>query len=275
MRLHSFFLLCRRLCSARLAAFVCAWLPAALLAADWQIEQRMQSEHGEIQLARRIDEDGDRGPPAVILLNGRPVHDATDEEPYLNLLGLYRLADRRQALLFSRNCGGSGCRVTELSFLIIGGKSGPALVTRDDFTSETLSDTEIRVHAQGGRIVVDLGHERRLKKTAVLDAGGLSMHLAPSSIRELPQAWCQSLHVAMQDCIHEKELGRCSDYEKVDLWKGGFVGGNAMSWGVRMAAHQPGFNQPGFAARCRQACLSGHAGSYAAFQQQACRLPPG
>jgi hypothetical protein len=247
------------------------FVSGACLATAYQIEDRLHSEFGEIQLVRHPYDDGSYGPPETILLNGKTIFKAPEVEPYLTLHGIYRLADG-QAILVSQNCGGSGCRISPLSFILLAKHAKPRVLTRGDFNSET---NQIIATEKSGKIVVDLGYYRDKQKIAVLDSGNLSITLTDSSIRELPDAQCKYLFGAVDVCTRDyNSSGRCVDYSTTDFGTGGYYGSNADVWTVRYASHFPGFNRNGFIESCMSACKTGTVESYEAFRSRACTLPP-
>jgi len=241
------------------------------ISATYQIEDRLHSDLGEIQLIRTPYQDGSYGPPKTILLNGKAIFKAPDDEPYLALHGIYRLADG-QAILVSQNCGGSGCRISPLSFILLAKHAKPRVLTRGDFNSET---NQIVATDKSGKVVVDLGYYRQQKKIAVLDSGRLSITLTDSSIRELPDNQCKYLFGAVDVCTRDfNSSGKCVDYSTADFGNGEFIGSNADVWTVRYVSHLPGFNRSGFIESCMSACKSGAVESYEAFRSRACSLPP-
>lgn len=243
----------------------------ACSSATYRIEDRLHSDFGEIQLVRHPYDDGSYGPPETILLNGKTIFRAPEVEPYLTLHGIYRLADG-QAILVSQNCGGSGCRISPLSFILLAKHAKPRVFTRGDFNSET---NQIVATEKSGKIFVDLGFYRQKQKTAVLDSGDLSITLTDSSNRELPDAQCKYLFGAVDVCTRDYDSsGKCVDYSTIDFGTGGFYGSNADIWTVRYASHLPGFNRSGFIESCLSACQTGTVESYEAFRSRACTLPP-
>lgn len=223
------------------AAVVCVSLlamTAVSFAAGFEIEQRLESRYGEIRLLRPIDDDGYRYPPSVITLDGHSIFDASGTtEPYVTLHGLYRTA-HGEALLISQNCGGSGCRIDPLSFIVLNGKSKAEIVTSKDFNSETYT---VRAAVRSGKVTVDLGYFRQKRKLAVLDSQTLSVMLVAENRRTLPKEKCQLLHSASEACMnqHGSPYG-CTDYSTADLSSGGFSGSNADVWAVRQVSHYPG-----------------------------------
>lgn len=240
-------------------------------AAGFEIEQHLLSRYGEIRLLRPIDDDGYRFPPSVITLDGRRIFDASETtEPYVTLHGLYR-TQHGQALLISQNCGGSGCRIAPLSFIVLNGKSKVEVVTSKDFNSETAA---IRAAERSGKVTVDLGYYRQKRKFAVLDSDTLRVMLIADNQRALLKEECHLLHSAAEACKREHgSPSGCTDYSAADFSAGGFSGSNADVWAVRHVSHYPGFNRHGFIEECNSACTSGTLSSYEAFQNHACQAP--
>ncbi|MEA3393014.1 MAG: hypothetical protein U9R55_00115 [Pseudomonadota bacterium] len=235
--------------------------------AGYVVEKALQSDLGEIQVVRSIYSDGTNGPPSTILLNGKAIFRADSKEPYLELHGLYRFSGG-QAVLISQNCGGSGCRVDPLFFIVLSKESKPLVVTNKDFNSETYF---IQAKEESGKIIVDLGFFRQKKKVAVLDSGYLSVVLVEVSNQKLTDGQCGSLYKAADACVrdHSSKLG-CSSYAKADFSAGGFWGSNSEVWAVRNVSHYPGFNRDGFIQACGSACTTGTLVPYEAFRDQAC-----
>jgi len=204
-------------------------------------------------------------------LNGKAIFRAPEAEPYLKLHGIFRIPGG-QAVLVSQNCGGSGCQVDPLSFVLLAKHAKSQVLTQVDFNSETHS---IRASEKSGTVIVDLGYYRQKKKVAVLDSEYLSIALKDVPVREMPDDQCKSLYNAADACVrdHTSSIG-CFDYSTADFASGGFSGSNAEVWGVRIASHFPGFNRNGFVATCATACRSGKLESYAAFRMLTCTAPP-
>jgi hypothetical protein len=235
--------------------------------ANYVVDARLHSDFGSVQVVKSVYADGTNGPPSTILLKGREIFRATPYEPYLQLHGIYRITDG-QALLISQNCGGSGCRVNQLSFILLRQGSTPAVVTNDDFNSET---NVIDAKDRSGKVTVNLGYFRQKRKVAILDSGRLSIVLMDEPNQTLTNDLCMTLYEATDACIREHSLSSgCTSYAEADFSSGGFVGSNAEVWAVRSVSHYPGFNRDGFVEACGFACKSGTLVPYEVFRSQAC-----
>lgn len=249
--------------------FVSLFLSVTCRSADYEIEDRLQSDFGEVQLVRYPYDDGTSGHPSTLLLNGKTIFTAPETEPYLTIHGIYRSIGG-QAILVSQNCGGSGCRVDSLSFVLLTKHAPPRILTHDDFNSEI---NVIKAKEKSGKVIVDLGYYRQKNKFAIVDSGQLSIVFKKSMNTKLIDNECKSLYEALDACIREHSSPNgCSNYSTADFATGGFSGSNADVWHVRFASHYPGFNRDGFIEVCNSACKSGMLKSYEEFRSQACTI---
>jgi hypothetical protein len=240
------------------------------LSAELEVADQVSTDFGELQVVRLPYEDGTYGPPSKIMLNGKEIFLPPNTEPYVSLHGTYRLRNG-QAVLASSNCGGSGCRIDPLLFILLSKRGPPRVVTHPDFFSEI---NVIKAIGKSGKVIVDLGYYRQKKKIAVLELGNLSIAFKKSTNRRLIDDECKSLYAALNACIrpHSSPSG-CPNYSNTDFATGGFSGSNAEVWHVRFASHYPGFNRDGFIESCNSACASGTLKSYEVFRSQACTMP--
>lgn len=252
-------------------------------AAKYVVRETLQTDFGRLQSVNHlVDSDGKlpevvdsapyekTGPPApILLLSGKKVFEGDEFSPYLKFLGTYSLPNE-QAVLFSDDCGGSGCRIHSLHLLLLRTTGSTVAISDPNFYSETIADDEIKGRVSGGQLVVELGYENQKQKTAILASDHLRILQKAVGQTALSDQDCGVLYNLQDDCAeHRIQHPDCADIQSASE-NSSVLGASSASWALRRASHTPGYNRAGFDRMCHDACVSATKTNYAAFKGAAC-----
>lgn len=216
-----------------------------------------QTRYGKVEITRSTPDM----PPDTLTLDGKEVF--RDEGFYI-ALHHYIQQEKRDLVLFSSNCGGSGCPENHFQFLVLENDAQPQLVSHDDFYG--LPD-DLGVQADGLKILLDLGFEAGKHKSAVLEGHNLSIVLQTAPKEYLGDENCQWLHTdGLTACIEYRDIdAKCADPQA------GFAG--YLMRGVAGMADFPGFTADAFNQYCVDACMSGKPAPFDTFATAVCSKP--
>ena len=218
---------------------------------------KMQTRAGWLEIGRSDFKTS----PDSLFLDGRRIYQ--DEDTYLSLHRLFKLAGY-EAVLFSSNCGGSGCPSNEFAFLILRSGAEPKVIRASNFDAYP---QEVKTRQMGNSIKLDLGYFEGKRKLASLENEQLTIDLEDVPDQALQEDHCQWLHTdAMPACVEARKTTRtCNDVQAE------FTG--YLMRGVAAMLDYPGFNQSGFEQQCLQACKAGKLPDYASFGVAVCSKP--
>lgn len=218
---------------------------------------KLQTRAGLLEIARSDFNE----PRDSLVLDGKLVF--KDEGTYLSLYKLFQVSDT-DVVLFSSNCGGSGCPADDFAFLMVHKGAEPKVITADGFDAYR---QEVKTVQAGNIIKLKLGYSGGKRKLALLEGEQLSIRLEDVPAQPLQEEHCNWLYSdAIPACIEARTTNPdCSNPQ------GDFSG--AVMRGVAAMADYPGFVQAGFDQQCQQACQNGKASDYAMFGGDVCSKP--
>lgn len=247
--------------------FVKAFEDGTRLYAD--IRQEVKSNIGVLRVVSKQYSDPIRGygPPRTLLLDNQEIFRSS--VGYIRVYGVYNVG-KQPWVLIGENCGGSGCRYDDLSFLRIDNGKQAVKVTdskNEDFFSER---NEVKVTEEKSRLVVDLGHSKQKQKVAILENNKVLIEYRDLECKPLTAKECANIYqIAKDNCMSEYAKEDCSKYA-VDI----LPSGNSNVWLLRYIKNEPGFNQKGFDQQCLSACRSGVLSGFGQFSKAACGSSP-
>lgn len=204
-------------------------------------------------------------PPDSISLNGKTIY--KEEGYYVNIEHLIKLANA-EVVLYSTNCGGSGCGISDYGFLVLLPNTEPKLINHKDFSAYP---NDVKVTQEGNIIKVDLGFDQGKRKTAILDKDNLSIQLtASSNTIPVPTEHCEWLYTqALDACIYTKQLDANADCNNAQ----GTITGGVMR-GIIAMSNYPGFVDKAFDQACVASCNNSQKSTYAEFAATVCSSTP-
>lgn len=220
--------------------------------------EQLQTRQGLLSIGRSSAEM----PPDTLLLAGKAVHSA--EGNYIALHKLFPMGDS-DVVLFSSNCGGSGCSENEFGFLVLKPNANPKVVSQKNFFAGI---PQVKTRQQGDTIHLQLGYNAGKKTLATYHNEQVSIEYKSLPPQALDADECKWLYdeLVKQICISAKsEDPTCADPEATFT-------GFAMR-GLAGVAEYPGFQAEGFTQQCQQACRTGKTVDYASFSHVACSNP--
>lgn len=218
---------------------------------------KLQTRAGLLEIAH----SDFNSPPDSLVLNGKVVF--KEEGFYLSVYQLFSFSDH-DAVLFSSNCGGSGCPANDFAFLVVRQGTEPKVIKVDGFDAYP---SEVKTKQEGNAVKLNLGFSAGKRKLATLEGEQLTIRLEDVAPQALDETQCKWLHTdAMPACVEARTTNPdCADPQ------GTFAG--VIMRGVAATSDYPGFVHSGFDQQCQQACQTGKAADYAAFGSAVCSKP--
>jgi uncharacterized protein YecT (DUF1311 family) len=217
--------------------------------------EQLQTRQGRLSIGRSSADM----PPDTLLLDGKAVH--SEEGNYIAMHKLFPIGET-DVVLFSSNCGGSGCSENEFGFLVLKPNAAPKVVSQKDFSAGV---PQVKTRQQGDTVYLQLGYNAGRKTIATYKDEHVSIDYKTLPPQALEADECKWLYDELVKgvCISVKsDDPTCADPE-------GTFTGFAMR-GLAAVAEYPGFKADGFTQQCKQACRTGKTVDYASFSYVAC-----
>ena len=220
--------------------------------------EQLQTRQGLLTLGHSSAEM----PPDTLLLAGKTVHSVDGN--YITLHKLFPVGDS-DVVLFSSNCGGSGCIDNDFGFLILKPNAAPKVVSHKELSANL---GEVKTQQQGDTILMQLGYNAGKQVVATYKNEQVSLDyktLPPQALKAEDCKWLYN-EAIKSACIDAKESNAdCSDPT------GTFIGAAMIEFAA--ISNYPGFKTEGFTQQCQQACRTGKTVDYASFSYVACSSP--
>lgn len=230
-------------------------------AKEYFIQDEIKTDVGLVQTLREVLDEG-HTPPQYLGLDGKIIYEETSSSNYLHIIGSFRTGDY-VAILFSKSCGGSGCRIDPLSFLLFDKNKNYSIVTDANFNSDSMV---INPKERDGLVEVDLGFEKQKIKKAILKGNILKIEYSDIDITKMNDENCLQLYKVSEACVrlHKSELDCTEDAKDY------FPGSNYEMWVVHVLRNYPGFNSEAFNHECFNACKTGALSEYKLYKNNVC-----
>lgn len=202
------------------------------------------------------------GTSDTMLFNGQQVFDA--QGLHLSFHARFSIKNK-DALLFGINCGGSACNPDELSFLIIDADAADVITSKKFYSA----DGKIAPRKEKDRIIVDLGFEKRKKKTAILQSGKVVIKYMPVAVLPMKGDDCQELYESSSaECLALRELKLdCEHYGR------DYRGTCGASMGfITAISNHPGFVSSALGSVCVKMCITGKIVPFEEFKKKVCSI---
>lgn len=236
-------------------------------------------EDGEVRRAEIVDEkDTNMGPLKVIrkefnnkegfedgselVLNYKEIYGGA----HIRIYGIFYINNFPHVLI-GESCSGTGCRIDDLSLIIIDANGKAKKFRTKDFYSE---DNSVEAHLKGNEIIINLGLYKGQEKTAVYGDSDLRVLYKKLPYKPLTGGQCGDLYEIARECIQLREFYSIDKCDELAIGFDGFS--NSQTWTLRYITNEPGFNQGLFSAECLNACKTRDLPDYNVFAERLCGL---
>lgn len=193
----------------------------------------------------------------TLLLDGKPVFQ--QEDMYLSLHYYFR-RNEGDIVLFSSNCGGTGCQYDDFYYLLLSPNHAPKTVTAENFRTYR---ENLAPKVEGGNIILDLGYQDGKQKIATLAGETVSI-----ALQVVPKSF-----IGEQDCrwLYDEALKSCRSLHGTDGCKNPEEAMPAyLTRGISIIGEHPGFAAEAFTRRCQLACTTDSVVDYPTFAKEVC-----
>jgi len=230
------------------------------------IVSKLETKSGVLRVVDREQPwRGYFGFPDTLLLDGSEIFTHLGE--FISLHGAYLVGDKTYVLI-GENCGGTGCRFDDLSFLELNGHDKARIISNGDFHGDL---DKITVSQEDNKIIVDLDLEKKQLKKAVLENGVLTITRTPVPYSPMTEVDCGGVYDTYSNECPKKFMPTCGErFKDVEGRDAAFS--NHGMWELRYATNNPGFNGDGFYTECVKACETGQTVDFKTFYDSACKL---
>jgi hypothetical protein len=170
-------------------------------------------------------------------------------------------------ILIGESCSGTGCRIDDLSLLIIEVNGKVKKIRTKDFYSE---DNSTEAYLKGNEIIINLGLYKGQEKTAVYRNNEINILYKRLPYQPLTSGDCGDLYEIARGCIRLREFYGVNKCEESTSRYDGLS--NSQTWALRYISNEPGFNQELFSGECLNACKRGDLPEYNEFAERVCGL---
>lgn len=245
-------------------------LSFASFAGDTSQFDKLATSLGVVEVIRMpvLDEYGnpteDLSLPDTIAVNEKKVF--RSEAFYIGLYKSFELSNG-VAILFGINPGGSATPVDSLNFLLLRPNRNPVVISKDNFYSANGSIISRQNHDD---VIIDLGYENKMKKSALLRDGEITIQLEPVGLIPMKDDDCRWLHeYTLGECIDAKQKYKqdCREFGKD--YSGASV---AVMTSITLLSNEPGFVSNALDTICINACNSGKSVDYDQFKKSVCSI---
>ncbi|RLA06272.1 MAG: hypothetical protein DRQ51_09840 [Gammaproteobacteria bacterium] len=226
---------------------------------------------GDIRVIRAMtyydDDDENKYPLSFITLNNQEIYRGKEER--INIQKIFFLNNKMQILAYE-TCGGSGCRIYDLFFLVVDKNHNPKTINAKNFdTTDGYQDKDgnIPTTLENNQIYMDLGFTKGKKKYAIFENGKIEIFFKKIKNAHLNKDDCVYLYeTTKQECTDERV---CNDYIKIGEYYGSSTAGN---FGYQAISNMPGFNKKTLDKLCLSSCKTKNFIDYQIFAKTVCQV---